>query len=348
MCGITGIHGKADSDTWAAAHRMTAALAHRGPDAEGHWTDDRNVILGHRRLSILDTSDTANQPMVSWCGRYVIAFNGEVYNYRELREELDYPFKTSGDTEVVLAALREWGVDALHRLNGMFALALWDGQEERLLLARDRMGIKPLYLHSSEEGLLWASEIRSLLASGRVDRTLNRAGVTDFLRYQTVHGPHTLIEGVEMLPAGHLLWADDNEIRTEAWWDAGKAGADLTDQGAPWTYKAGPAANRIRELLMDSVDLRMRSDVPFGAFLSGGIDSSAVVALMSEVGDRKVATFNVAFHEDEFDESRYARMVAQRYDTDHHEIWLSADDFLHAVPDAVSYTHLTLPTKLEV
>ena len=338
MCGITGIHGKADSDTWAAAHSMTAALAHRGPDAEGHWTDDRNVILGHRRLSVLDTSDTANQPMVSWCGRYVIAFNGEVYNYRELREELDYPFKTSGDTEVVLAALREWGVDALHRLNGMFALALWDGQEERLLLARDRMGIKPLYLHSSAEGLLWASEIRSLLASGRVERTLNRAGVIDFLRYQTVHGPHTLIEGVEMLPAGHLLWADDNEIRTEAWWDAGKAGADLAEQGAPWTYKAGPAANRIRELMMDSLDLRMRSDVPFGAFLSGGIDSSAIVALMSEVGDRKVATFNVAFHEEEFDESRYARIVAQRYDTDHHEIRLSADDFLHAVPDALAAT----------
>ena len=338
MCGITGIHGNADSEAWASALRMTAALAHRGPDAEGHWTDDRNVILGHRRLSILDTSDTANQPMVSWCGRYVIAFNGEVYNYREIREQLDYPFKTSGDTEVVLAALREWGVDALHRLNGMFALALWDGQEERLLLARDRMGIKPLYLHSSANGIMWASEVRALLASERVERKLNRAGVIDFLRYQTVHGPDTLIEGVDMLPAGHLLWADDSEIRTEAWWDAGQAGTDLAEQGAPWSYKAGPAANRIRELLMDSVDLRMRSDVPFGAFLSGGIDSSAIVALMSEVGDRKVATFNVAFHEDEFDESRYARMVAQRYDTDHHEIRLSADDFLHAVPDALAAT----------
>ena len=151
MCGITGIHGKADGSAWATAHRMTEALSHRGPDAEGHWTDERQVVLGHRRLSILDTSDTANQPMISWCGRYVIAFNGEVYNYRELKEELDYPFKTTGDTEVVLAALREWGVAALHRFNGMFALALWDCTEERLLLARDRMGIKPLYLHASDE-----------------------------------------------------------------------------------------------------------------------------------------------------------------------------------------------------
>lgn len=338
MCGITGIHGNADGEAWAAARRMTAALAHRGPDAEGHWTDDQNVVLGHRRLSILDTSETANQPMVSWCGRYVIAFNGEVYNYRELREELDYPFKTSGDTEVVLAALRQWGVGALNRFNGMFALALWDTESERLLLARDRMGIKPLYLHAGAHGLAWASEVRALLASNRVSRTLNRAGLVDFLRYQTVHGPDTLIEGVEMLPAGHLLWADDNEIRTEAWWDAGTAGKRLADEGHPWTYSAGSAATRVRELLMDSVRLRMRSDVPFGAFLSGGIDSSAVVALMSEVGERTVSTFNVAFHEDEFDESRFARKIAQQYGTDHHEIRLSADDFLAEVPDALAAT----------
>ena len=338
MCGITGIHGQADGEAWAATRRMTAALAHRGPDAEGHWTDDQNVVLGHRRLSILDTSETANQPMASWCGRFILAFNGEVYNYRELREELDYPFKTTGDTEVVLAALREWGAEALDRFNGMFALALWDTETERLLLARDRMGIKPLYLHAADNGLAWASEVRALLASNRISRTLNRAGLVDFLRYQTVHGPDTLIDGIEMLPAGHLLWADDNEIRTEAWWDAGTAGKRLADEGQPWTYSAGPAATRVRELLMDSVQLRMRSDVPFGAFLSGGIDSSAVVALMSEVGERTVSTFNVAFHEDAFDESRFARKIAEQYGTDHHEIRLSADDFLAEVPDALAAT----------
>ena len=338
MCGITGIHGKADGSAWATAHRMTEALSHRGPDAEGHWTDDRQVVLGHRRLSILDTSDTANQPMVSWCGRFVIAFNGEVYNYRELKEELDYPFKTTGDTEVVLAALKQWGTAALSRFNGMFALALWDCQEERLLLARDRMGIKPLYLQTSDEGLIWASEIRALLASNRIDRKLNKAGAIDFLRYQTVHGPSTLIEGVEMLPAGHLLWADDNETKTELWWDPATAGAATAGDGQPWTYNHGPAATKVQELLLDSVQLRMRSDVPFGAFLSGGIDSSAIVAMMSEVSSRKVATFNVAFEEDEFDESRYARIVADRYHTDHHEIRLSADDFLEAIPHALSAT----------
>ena len=224
MCGITGIHGRTNAESWSATRRMTAALAHRGPDAEGHWTDDHNVVLGHRRLSILDTSEVANQPMTSYCGRYVIAFNGEVYNYRELREELqDYPFKTTGDTEVVLAALRAWGPSALERFNGMFALALWDTHEEKLMLARDRMGIKPLYLHSNESGLIWASEVRALLASGRVERTLDRTGLVDFLRYQTVHGPRTLIQNVEMLPAGHILWADDNEVRTECWWDAATA-----------------------------------------------------------------------------------------------------------------------------
>lgn len=338
MCGITGIHGKVDGAAWAAARRMTASLAHRGPDAEGHWTDDQHVVLGHRRLSILDTSDAANQPMVSWCGRYVLAFNGEVYNYRELRDELDYPFQTSGDTEVVLAALREWGTAALHRFNGMFALALWDTAEERLLLARDRMGIKPLYVATVEDGLVWASEIRAMLASGRMAPRLDRKGLVDYLQYQTVHGPGTLVEGIDLLPAGHLLWADDNEVRSECWWDAATAGLEAARLGEPWTYNAQPAAIRVRELLTDSVALRMRSDVPFGAFLSGGIDSSAVVALMSEVSEGKVATFNVAFEEDEFDESQFARRMAQLCRTDHHEIRLRAHDFLDAVPDAMAAT----------
>ena len=337
MCGITGFHGKADAQAWAATRRMTDALAHRGPDAEGHWTDDQSVVLGHRRLSILDTSDTANQPMLSACGRYVIAFNGEVYNYRELRAELgSYPFKTTGDTEVVLAALIAWGQEALARFNGMFALALWDVQQERLLLARDRMGIKPLYLHQNAQGLLWASEVRSLLASGLVERKLNRTGLIDFLRYQTVHGPNTLIDGVEMLPAGHLLVADDNEIRTAPWWDLAAATKAHLEQGEPWTYSAANAREKVVHLLRDSVDLRMRSDVPFGAFLSGGIDSSAVVALMSEVADRPVATFNIAFEEDAYDESQFARIIADQYKTDHHEIRLTADAFLEQVPDALA------------
>ena len=339
MCGITGIHGRGDSAALTATHNMTAALAHRGPDAEGHWTDEQQVVLGHRRLSILDTSEGANQPMESACGRYVIAFNGEVYNYVELRTELtDYPFRTSGDTEVVLAALKAWGTDALSRFNGMFAFALWDRQEERLLLARDRMGIKPLYLFQSDNQLLWASEVRALLASERIPRRLDRGGLVDFLRYQTVHGPGTLIEGVEMLPAGHLLWADDNEVTVEPWWDAATAGRTHAEAGEPWTYAAAPAQQRVRELLMDSVRLRMRSDVPFGAFLSGGIDSSAVVALMTEVGDRRVSTFNVAFQEDAFDESQYARVIAEKFNTEHHEIRLSVDDFLEAVPDALAAT----------
>lgn len=339
MCGITGIHGRGDSAALAATHNMTAALAHRGPDAAGHWTDEQQVVLGHRRLSILDTSEGANQPMESACGRYVIAFNGEVYNYVELRTELtDYPFRTSGDTEVVLAALKAWGSNALSKFNGMFAFALWDRHEERLLLARDRMGIKPLYLFQGDNQLLWASEVRALLASEGIPRTLDRAGLVDFLRYQTVHGPGTLIEGVEMLPAGHLLWADDNEVSVEPWWDAATAGHAHAEAGEPWTYASAPAQQRVRELLMDSVRLRMRSDVPFGAFLSGGIDSSAVVALMTEVGERRVSTFNVAFKEDDFDESQYARVIAEKFNTEHHEIRLSVDDFLEAVPDALAAT----------
>lgn len=334
MCGIAGVHGleafQGLADAKTRVRNMVSQIAHRGPDAEGVWSDQEHVVLGHRRLSILDTGEGANQPYRM--GEDVLVFNGEVYNYLELRRELEaagaHRFSTQGDTEVVLAALRHWGLEgALERFNGMFALAWWSAGERRLVLVRDRLGIKPLYWHQTPEGtLLFASEVRALLASGKVRRALNRDAVADQWMYGTVHAPATIVSGVHLLEPGSLLVAQDEDLRMSQWWDpADEAlGEPVLDDRA--------RRIRIRKLLSDSVALRMRSDVAYGAFLSGGIDSSAVVGLMSEVATQPVSTFSVTFAEAALDESPWSRAVAKRFGTDHHELRLTPEDFLAQVP----------------
>ena len=334
MCGIAGVHGletfQGLADATARVRDMVSHIAHRGPDAEGVWSDEEHVVLGHRRLSILDIGEGANQPFR--IGEDVLVFNGEVYNYLELRRELEaagaHRFSTQGDTEVVLAALRHWGLEgALKRLNGMFALAWWSAVERRLILVRDRLGIKPLYWHQTPEGtLLFASEVRALLASGKVRRVLNRDSVADQWMYGTVHAPATIVSGVQLLEPGSLLVAQDEDLRVAQWWDPADEAL-----GEP-TFDDRARRFRIRELLSDSVALRMRSDVAYGAFLSGGIDSSAVVGLMSEVATQPVSTFSVTFAEASLDESPWSRAVAKRFGTDHHELRLTPEDFLAQVP----------------
>ena len=334
MCGIAGAHGleafQGLADATARVRDMVAQIAHRGPDAEGVWSDEEHVVLGHRRLSILDTGEGANQPFQ--IGDDVLVFNGEVYNYLELRRELEaagaHRFSTQGDTEVVLAALRYWGLEsALNRFNGMFALAWWSAAERRLMLVRDRLGIKPLYWHQTPEGtLLFASEVRALLASGKVRRALNRDAVADQWMYGTVHVPATIVSGVQLLEPGSLLVVQDEDLRVAQWWDPADEAL-----GEP-ALDDRTRRIRIRELLSDSVALRMRSDVAYGAFLSGGIDSSAVVGLMSEVATQPVSTFSVTFAEAALDESPWSRAVAKRFGTDHHELRLTPDDFLAQVP----------------
>jgi len=334
MCGIAGVHGletfQGLADATSRVRDMVSHIAHRGPDAEGVWSDEEHVVLGHRRLSILDIGEGANQPFR--IGEDVLVFNGEVYNYLELRRELEaagaHRFSTQGDTEVVLAALRHWGLEgALKRLNGMFALAWWSAVERRLILVRDRLGIKPLYWHQTPEGtLLFASEVRALLASGKVRRVLNRDSVADQWMYGTVHAPATIVSGVQLLEPGSLLVAQDEDLRVAQWWDPADEAL-----GEP-TFDDRARRFRIRELLSDSVALRMRSDVAYGAFLSGGIDSSAVVGLMSEVATQPVSTFSVTFAEASLDESPWSRAVAKRFGTDHHELRLTPEDFLAQVP----------------
>jgi asparagine synthase (glutamine-hydrolysing) len=332
MCGINGIVGMEGVNASEPILRaMNSALAHRGPDADGVFIDaEAGVAFGHRRLAIIDLSQNGNQPFTSSDRKLTLVFNGEIYNYPELRKQLaDYPFQSGGDTEVILAAYSRWGVDCVHHFNGMFAFALYDAQKQRVLIARDRLGIKPLYYAQHGSGLVFSSELRAILASGLVDRKINRKGLIDFLRYQTVHAPETIIDGVFMLEPGHRIVVSDSEIVHEAWWD-------LASAVKPVLHSREHILTEIREKLTQSVELRMRADVNFGAFLSGGIDSSAIVGLMSEVSDRPVQTFTVTFDESDFNEGVYAAQIAKKFNTDHTAIRLSPGDFLDAIPAALA------------
>ncbi|RMF20266.1 MAG: asparagine synthase (glutamine-hydrolyzing) [Bacteroidetes bacterium] len=330
MCGIAGIyHLERPADERAAVTRMMDALAHRGPDAEGCVHAGR-ATLGHRRLSIIDLSQAANQPFEDASGRYVLVFNGEVYNFREVRAQLKgYPFRTQSDTEVVVAAYARWGAACLERFNGMFALAVYDREEESLFLARDRLGIKPLYFASFEGGLVFASELRALLAAGKLNPRLDKRAVVDYLSYQTVHAPATIVAGVEQLEAGSYLLVKDGQMQRAAWWSP-IVGDTLNGHHSYETVR-----QQVRERLLRSVERRLVSDVPIGAFLSGGIDSSAVVALMAQVSDQKVDTFSIVFEEAAFDESPYSRLIAERYGTRHHPILLKPNAFLEDLPAAL-------------
>lgn len=331
MCGINGIFGlESIENPKGVIQSMNAKLAHRGPDNDGIYTDD-SVALGHRRLSIIDTSDASNQPYYSTDGNLVFIFNGEVYNFEELREEIgsDYNFSTSSDTEVVLAAYAKWGLDFLSKLNGMFSLAIWDKTKKQLIIARDRLGIKPLYYSETDDSFIFSSELRSLLESGLIKRKLDRNNLIEYLRYQTVHSPRTLIENVHSIPAGHYLVLNDNERILNKYWEISEPQSfgNLKDETQVKT--------KIKSLLKSSVNYRMKADVPYGAFLSGGIDSSAIVGLMSEDSEMPVSTFSVVFNEREFSEAPYAELIAKKFKTNHHEILLTADDFLKEIPNAL-------------
>ena len=343
MCGIAGIAGLRGLDQpEGLVKRMTDAIAHRGPDAEGVWRGD-DLVLGHRRLSIIDLSAASNQPFHSADGRYILVFNGEIYNYRELRKELESSgslpsvagrggvhFLTGGDTEVLLAAYAQWGIACVERLHGMFAFALWDEQERELHIVRDRLGIKPVYLFERGGHLLFASEIRGLFATGLVPKELDPDGLADYLRYGTVHAPATLVKNVRMLMPGHRLHWKEGEGTTHRYWhlaeNASRAASDMSLQSV---------RNEVRDRLSRAVEKRLVSDVPFGAFLSGGIDSSAVVGLMAQASTSPVHTFSVVFNEEAFSEERYAQLVAKKFNTEHTAIHLKPEEMLRFLPDAL-------------
>lgn len=327
MCGINGIYNKTRNGLGESiVSGMCDAMAHRGPDAEGSYHSD-GIALGHRRLAIIDLSEAGVQPFYSADKRYVMVFNGEIYNYRELRQELpELHFTTDTDTEVLLALWIKWGIEGLHRLNGMFAFAVYDTQEHALHIVRDRLGIKPLYIYEDDHQLLFSSEIRALLSSGKVPREMDRDSLGEYIRYQTVYAPRTIIKNVSMLMPGQVLSLTKEKSNYFNWWKP-------TIQPREDSFVA--ASRNVRELLRSAVEYRLVADVPFGAFLSGGIDSSVVVGLMSEVSSRKVNTFNVSFDESEFSEAKYAAAIAKKFNTQHHEIRLTPADFLCQLPDAL-------------
>ena len=333
MCGINGIRSflLPRVAREAAVNAMNVASAHRGPDDAGVWSTS-NLTLGHRRLSILDLSAAGHQPMASACGRYHVAYNGELYNFRALRAQLDYPFVTQTDTEVLLAAWQRWGAACLEKLDGMYGFALWDNEDKTLHLVRDRLGIKPVYYWAGADNFLFSSEIRPLLASNLVPRRLNRAALSDFLRYQTLLQPTTLIQDVRMLPAAsHLILSDKGLAITRYWTPWSKPNPDLA-HAAPKVVLA-----RIKETLGAAVERQLVADVPFGIFLSGGIDSAALVALASQVTG-KLSTFCVDFAEPRFSEARYAAKIAADYRTEHHLVQLHPKDFLARLPAAIAAT----------
>ena len=326
MCGIAGILNiNTTTRQQAAISSMTDRIAHRGPDAEGTYVDDQ-IALGHRRLSIIDLSESANQPMWDVTGRYLLVYNGEIYNYKEIIPQLkNYPFRTHSDSEVILASYTTWGIHCLDRLNGMFALAIWDTKEKLLFIARDRLGKKPFYYYSTPEHFIFSSEVRSLLASGLVPRQLEESYLSEYFLYQASMNEHTLVRGVKRLQAGHYAIIKDGRMMEFPYW--GYEG--IISSGD--TY--AEAKNNVKNLFLDAVRLRMVSDVPVGAFLSGGIDSSLIVACMAEQSASPINTFTVSFDEKEYDESVYAQEIANLYKTNHHRILIKPEEFLYSMED---------------
>lgn len=337
MCGITGFWAQktlAESPIEILS-RMGAALAHRGPDDSGIFFDDQAGLgLSFRRLSIIDLSAEGHQPMVSASGRYRIIFNGEVYNFEEIRAELGaQAWRGHSDTEVMLAAIERWGLEsAVQRFVGMFAFALWDSAERRLYLVRDRIGIKPLYYGFVDGNFAFASELKALKVFPGFQAAIDRDALAAYMRLAYVPAPYSIYQGIRQLLPGHILAlssADASPI-TKAYWSA----EDVARKGIAATIQGSDAeiVEQLHVKLADAVRLRMIADVPLGAFLSGGVDSSTVVALMQARSSRPVKTFTIGFHEDAYNEATHARKIARHLGTDHTELIVTPQDALAVVP----------------
>lgn len=331
MCGIAGILNiKRLSVDPAMLRRMTDCMAHRGPDSDGFFVENE-IALGFRRLAIIDLSTVANQPLYDPSGRYVLIFNGEMYNFREVKAELkDYPFVSQGDSEVILAAYAKWGPACIEKFAGMFALAIWDKHKRELFVARDRMGVKPVYYYAGQEHFIFASEIRSILKTGLVSASINPQAIDDFLSFQSVGFPHSIIKNIQQLEAGCWLRISESGVEVHKYWD-------ITKSSTNFDFSSKEAVKKqVYALLQQSVQRRLISDVPLGAFLSGGIDSSAVVGLMAATSSEPVNTFNIAFNEPEYDESSYAQQIAKRFNTRHTEMRLEPTVFLDELQNALN------------
>ncbi|MFC1741094.1 asparagine synthase (glutamine-hydrolyzing) [Nanoarchaeota archaeon] len=323
MCGITGFTWE-DKDL---LRKMTDVISYRGPDDHAYHTD-KGISLGHRRLSIIDLSKAGRQPMTDADGSVVIVYNGEIYNHKELRKDLEkrHSFASNTDTEVIIHGYNEWGPEGLlSRLNGMFAFAIWDSDKKQLFMARDRIGIKPLYYAETEKGLIFASEIKSILQQPDMKREINLDAVNSYLTYRFITSDDTVLKGLKKLLPGHYLIYGNNKLQIKKYWDLS---FNIVDKSEDYFIK------KFKSLLKDCVEKRLMSDVPLGAFLSGGLDSSIIVAMNSKLRDDSVKTFTVGFGH-ETDEFRHAKRVAEHLNTDHHELMLDYKDMTKALPKII-------------
>ncbi|HEV2351676.1 MAG TPA: asparagine synthase (glutamine-hydrolyzing) [Terriglobia bacterium] len=344
MCGIAGFISSTSSAAgpWTEiVGRMTDQIAHRGPDDSGAWVDaERGVALGSRRLAIVDLSQAGHQPMLSSCGRFVIAFNGEVYNFSSLREELTprgHKFRGHSDTEVILAAIAEWGLEAaVMKFVGMFAFAVWDQPLRTLHLVRDRLGIKPLYYGWAGKTFLFGSELKALRAHPDFVPKINRNAIALYMRYNYIPQPFSIYERTFKLPPGCILSVPvvdhsfPAQIKPSPYWSA----KEIAERGLahPFVGTEVEAVEQLDSLLRDSVKLRMIADVPLGGFLSGGIDSSTIVALMQAQSSRRVETFTIGFAESQYNEAEHAKAVAAHLGTDHTELYVTPQEAQAVIP----------------
>ena len=341
MCGIAGvIQDGVSKENWEQTLRaMTDSIIHRGPDDDGVWCDpQRGIGFGHRRLAILDLSPSGHQPMRSACGRYVTVFNGEIYNFRQLRGELEqrgYAFRGHSDTEVMLACISEWGLEsALSKFVGMFAIALWDKKNDSLSLVCDRLGKKPLYYGWVGRTFLFGSELKAIRAHSAFKANLNRDALALLMRHDYIPAPSCIYEGFFKLRPGFLVTVFPANILEHPepvpyWSSKDVAETCLNNQ---LILSESEATAELHRLLLDAVKLRMESDVPLGAFLSGGIDSSTIVALMQAQSDRPVKTFSIGFHEAFYNEAQHAQAVAKHLGTDHTELYVTSEEAMDVIP----------------
>jgi asparagine synthase (glutamine-hydrolysing) len=341
MCGITGFldtsESKGHEELCAIVQRMATSLRHRGPEDEGIWADAAcGIAFGHRRLSIIDLSAAGHQPMHSSCGRYVITFNGEIYNFKALRQELEslgQTFRGHSDTEVMLASIAHWGVEnAVKKFNGMFAFGLWDRKEKTLYLSRDRAGEKPLYYGWAGKTLLFGSELKALHQHPAFRGEIDRGALTIYVRHNYIPAPHSIYKGIFKLIPGTLLTIRGfgSDASPKPYWSAKNAAED--GLGNPFKGSEAEAVDQLDTLLNDAVSMRMEADVPLGAFLSGGIDSSLVVAIMQANSSRPVKTFTIGFENSAFNEAESAKAVAKHIGTEHTELYVTPAEAMGVIP----------------
>lgn len=334
MCGIAGFIDGTGSLGMEALASASQAIAHRGPDDSGVQiisAGKLRVGLANRRLAILDLSPAGHQPMHDPQTGNWIVYNGEVYNFAEIRRRLEaegVSFISHCDTEVILKAYGQWGTACPKQFRGMFAFAIWDAGQQQLFLARDRLGIKPLYYAMTDDGLVFASEVRAILASGCISRRLNQVALAQYLSFGSIYEPETIIEGIAALAPGHCLLWKAGDVEDIAYWE-------LQPPARPHCTDARQVEREVADLLNEAVCLRCVSDVPIGVFLSGGIDSSAIVAALHRLGTPNIGTFSLVFQEQDFTESDFSRQVAQKFRTDHSEIVVSQSDVIEAIPHAL-------------